>query len=150
MPNKSKSSAPIRIGYCLSLTGPVADNSRSARLAHEIWREDINSRGGLLGRPVELICHDDHADADLVPGLYKRLMDEDKVDLVIGGYGTNTLAAAMPIIIAHKRFFVGLMGLGVNNVLKYPAYFALIPTGPHANSALTEGFFQLASVQRLS
>ena len=71
---------PIRIGYCLSLTGPLAGNSRSARLAHDIWREDINRRGGLLGRPVELICHDDHADASLVPGIYKRLMDEDKVD----------------------------------------------------------------------
>jgi hypothetical protein len=48
MPNKSTSSAPIRIGYCLSLTGPVADNSRSAQLAHEIWREDINNRGACL------------------------------------------------------------------------------------------------------
>ena len=77
-------STPIRIGYCLSLTGPVAGNSRSAKLAHDIWREDVNSRGGLLGRPVELICYDDHADASLVPGIYKGLMDEDKVDLVIG------------------------------------------------------------------
>jgi NAD(P)-dependent dehydrogenase (short-subunit alcohol dehydrogenase family) len=46
----------MRIGYCLSLTGPLADNSGSARLAHEIWREDINRQGGLLGRPVELVC----------------------------------------------------------------------------------------------
>jgi branched-chain amino acid transport system substrate-binding protein len=61
-------SAPIRIGYCLSLTGPPADNSRSARLAHEIWRDDVNSRCGLLGRPVELVCHDDHGDASRVPG----------------------------------------------------------------------------------
>lgn len=53
------STTPIRIGYCLSLTGPVAGNSRSARLAHDIWREDVNSRGGLLDRPVELVCYDD-------------------------------------------------------------------------------------------
>src|ERR1700685_4201876 len=85
---------PIRIGYCLSLTGPVAGNSRSAKLAHDIWREEVNSRGGLLERPVELICYDDHADASLVPDIYKRLMDEDKVDLVIGGYGTNTVLPA--------------------------------------------------------
>jgi branched-chain amino acid transport system substrate-binding protein len=71
----------MRIGYCLSLTGPLANNSRSAQLAHEIWREDINRQGGLLGRPVELVCYDDHANASLVPGIYKRLMDEDKVDL---------------------------------------------------------------------
>jgi branched-chain amino acid transport system substrate-binding protein len=140
--------APIRIGYCLSLTGPVADNSRSARLAHEIWREDINSRGGLLGRPVELVCYDDHADASLVPGIYKRLMDEDNVDLIIGGYGTNTLLPAMPLVMERQRFFVGLMGLGVNNVLAYPNYFAMIPTGPDPNAALTEGFFALAAEQR--
>ena len=144
----SATSAPIRIGYCLSLTGPVADNSRSARLAHDIWREDINGRGGLLGRPVELICYDDHADASRVPGIYKRLMDEDRVDLVIGGYGTNSLLPAMRLIMERQRFFVGLMGLGVNNVLAYPNYFAMIPTGPDPNAALTEGFFALAAEQR--
>ena len=61
--------APIRIGYCLSLTGPLAGNSRSAQLAHDIWREDVNRQGGLLGRPVEFVCYDDHAGASRVPGL---------------------------------------------------------------------------------
>ena len=140
--------APIRIGYCLSLTGPVAGNTRSARLAHDIWREDVNRRGGLLGRPVELVCYDDQADASRVPDLYKRLMDEDKVDLVIGGYGTNTILSAMPLIMERQRFFVGLMGLGVNNALAYPNYFAMIPTGPDPNAALTEGFFALAAKQK--
>lgn len=144
---ESTNPAPLRIGYCLSLTGPIADNSRAAQLAHEIWRRDINRRGGLLGRPVEFVCYDDRADPSLVPGLYKRLMDEDKVDLVIGGYGTGTLAPAMPVIGERKRFFVGLMGLGVNNVTDYPGYFAMIPTGPHADRALTEGFFELAASQ---
>jgi branched-chain amino acid transport system substrate-binding protein len=138
----------MRIGYCLSLTGPLADNSRSARLAHEIWREEINRQGGLLGRSVELVCYDDHAMASLVPGIYKRLMDEDKVDLVIGGYGTNTILPAMPLMMERQRFFVGLMGLGVNNTLAYPNYFAMIPTGPDPNSALTEGFFALAATQK--
>lgn len=140
-------SAPIRIGYCLSLTGPVAGNSRSARLAHDIWRDDVNSGGGLLERPVEFVRYDDRADASLVPGIYERLMDEDKVDLVIGGYGTNSLLAAMPLIMERQRFFVGLMGLGVNNALGYPNYFAMIPTGPEPNPALTEGFFALAAEQ---
>jgi branched-chain amino acid transport system substrate-binding protein len=139
---------PIRIGYCLSLTGPLAGNSLSARLAHDIWREDVNRRGGLLGRPIELVCYDDHADASRVAGLYQRLMDEDKVDLVIGGYGTNTVLPAMPLILERQRFFVGLMGLGVNNALGYPNYFAIIPTGPNPNAALTEGFFALAAEQR--
>ena len=138
---------PIRIGYCLSLTGPVAGNSRSAKLAHDIWQEDVNAGGGLLGRPVELICHDDHADASLVPDIYQRLIDVEGVDVIIGGYGTNSLVAAMPVIIQRQRFFVGLMGLGVNNSFRYPNYFAMIPTGPAPNTSLTEGFFQLASKQ---
>jgi branched-chain amino acid transport system substrate-binding protein len=144
----STSPKPIRIGYCLSLTGLLAGNSRSAQLAHDIWREDTNRRGGLLGRPIELVCYDDHADASRVPGLYQRLMDQDKVDLVIGGYGTNTVLPAMPSIMERQRFFVGLMGLGVNNALAYPNYFAMIPTGPDPNAALTEGFFALAAEQR--
>ncbi|MEU5646074.1 amino acid ABC transporter substrate-binding protein [Streptomyces milbemycinicus] len=139
--------APVRIGYCLSLTGPLADNGRSARLAHEIWREDINARGGLLGRPVEFVRYDDHGDASLVHALYERLIDEDEVDLVIGGYGTNTLLPAMPLVVERQRFFVGLMGLGVNNALACPNYFAMIPTGPDPNAALTEGFFELAGQQ---
>ena len=139
--------SPIRIGYCLSLTGPVADNSRSAQLAHAIWREDVNRSGGLLGRPVELVCYDDQADASQVPGIYKRLMDEDRVDIVIGGYGTSSVLPALPLIIERQRFFVGLMGLGVNNALGYPNYFAMIPTGPDPNAALTEGFFALGAEQ---
>jgi branched-chain amino acid transport system substrate-binding protein len=75
-------------------------------------------------------------------------MDEDRVDLVVGGYGTNSLLPAMPLIMERQRFFVGLMGLGVNNALVYPNYFAMIPTGPDPNAALTEGFFALAAEQR--
>jgi branched-chain amino acid transport system substrate-binding protein len=143
----SDRSAPFRIGYCLSLTGPLAQNSRSARLAHEIWCEDVNKHGGLLGRPVELVCYDDRADATNVPGLYQRLMDDDRVDIVVGGYGTNTVVSALPLIIERQRFFVGLMALGANNGLRYPNYFAMIPTGPDPNAALTEGFFELAAEQ---
>jgi branched-chain amino acid transport system substrate-binding protein len=137
----------VLIGYCLSLTGPLAGNSRSARLAQEIWQKDINGRGGLLGRPVELVCYDDGGNASLVPGLYKHLLDKDGVDLVLGGYGTNTILPAMPLIIERHRFFVGLMGLGVNSTLGYPGYFAMIPTGPDPNAALTEGFFALTVAQ---
>lgn len=139
---------PIRIGYCLSLTGPVAGNAQSARLAHTIWQEDINRRGGLLGRPVELVCYDDEADASRVPSLYRRLLDDERVNLVIGGYGTNTVLPAMPLIMERQRFFIGLQGLGINQAFGYPNYFAMIPTGPDPNAALTEGFFALAAEQR--
>lgn len=144
--NTSKSE-PIRIGYSLSLSGPVSENTKSARLAHQIWEEDINARCGLLGRKVQLICIDDHGDAQNVPGIYNELFDKEGVDLVIGGYGTNTIGASLPVIMQRKKFLIGLMGLGVNGSLKYPGYFAMIPTGPKPNSALTEGFFELAASQ---
>ena len=144
---KQNITGPIRIGYSLSLSGPLAENSKAARLAHRIWEEDINNKGGLLGRKVQLICHDDHGDASRVVDIYKQFLDEGDVDLVIGGYGTSTIAASMPLVMEHKRFLIGLMGLGVNLNLRYPNYFAMIPTGPKPNSTLTEGFFALAASQ---
>ena len=142
-----QATSPIRIGYSLSLTGGLAGNGQSARLAHDIWCEDVNRLGGLLGRPVELVCYDDGTDASRVAGLYRRLLDDERVDLVVGGYGTNTLRPAMPLVIDRRRFFVGLMGLGVNRDVAYPGYFAMIPTGPDPNAGLTEGFFSVAATQ---
>lgn len=143
----TSSSSPIRIGYCLSLSGVVGGNGRAAKLAHEIWLDDVNARGGLLGRQVQLTCYDDESIAANVEPLYRRLIDQDRVDLVIGGYGTNNLSPAMALIMERKRFFVGLMGLGVNNELAYENYFVMIPTGPSPNTSLTEGFFELAAQQ---
>ncbi len=54
--------------------------------------------------PVELICYDDGTEASRVEGFYRQLLDEAKVDLVIGGYGTNTLLPAMPLVIERRRF----------------------------------------------
>ena len=147
MNKESTENNPIRIGYTLSLSGPLAESSKSARLAHQIWEEDINSRGGLLGRQVQLVCHDDKGDASQVANLYTQLLDKEKVDLIIGGYGTNTIAASMPLAIERKKILIGLMGLGVNLNLHYPNYFAMIPTGQKPNQALTEGFFALAAAQ---
>jgi branched-chain amino acid transport system substrate-binding protein len=137
----------IRIGYCLSLTGPLASNGKTARLAHEIWAEDVNRRGGLLGRRVEMVCADDQTSPQLVLDIYKRLLDVEKVDLLIGGYGDNSVAPAMPLVMERKRYLVAVMALAVNATLNYPDYFVMIPTGPHPPAALTEGFFELAALQ---
>jgi branched-chain amino acid transport system substrate-binding protein len=141
------SEQPIKIGYCLSLTGPLASNGKTARLAHQIWQEDINRRGGLLGRPVQMICRDDETNPKRVPEIYKTLLDEEKVDLVIGGYGDNSVAPAMPLIIERRRYLVALMALAVNASFAYENYFVMIPTGPRPTEALTEGFFALAAEQ---
>lgn len=141
------SGQPIRIGYCLSLTGALASNGRTARLAHQIWQNDVNQKGGLLGRNVEMICIDDQTNPKLVPDIYKRLIDDEKVDLVVGGYGDNSVAPAMPVLIERNRYLVALMALAVNASFGYANYFVMIPTGPQPNEALTEGFFNLAASQ---
>jgi branched-chain amino acid transport system substrate-binding protein len=138
---------PIRIGYSLSLTGPLASNGNTARLAHQIWEHNVNRRGGLLGRKVEMVCIDDETNPNLIPGIYERLLDGEKVDLLIGGYGDNSVSPAMPLVMERNRYFVALMALAVNASLNYPNYFVMIPTGPHPSQALTEGFFSLAANQ---
>jgi branched-chain amino acid transport system substrate-binding protein len=90
---------PIKIGFGMSLTGPLAANGKSALLGMKIWEEDVNAKGGLVGRPVKLVYYDDQSNGSTVPGLYAKLLDVDKVDLIVGGYGTNMLAPAMPLVI---------------------------------------------------
>src|SRR5580700_6707476 len=137
----------IKIGYSLSLTGGLAANGQTARLAHQIWQEDVNAKGGLLGREVELLCIDDRTDPTTVAGIYRKLLADDNVDLLLGGYGNNSISPAMPVVMENRKFFVGLMGLSVNNSLAYDRFFAMIPTGPDPNTALTAGYFETTSRQ---
>jgi branched-chain amino acid transport system substrate-binding protein len=136
---------PIKIGYCLSLSGGLAANGLTARLAHQIWQDDVNARGGLLGRQVELVCVDDKTDPTSVAGIYQSLLADEEVDLLLAGYGNNSISPAMPLVMEHEKYFVGLMGLAVNKDLKYDRFFCMIPTGSDPNVALTQGFFQGAS-----
>jgi branched-chain amino acid transport system substrate-binding protein len=137
----AQSGAPIKIGYSMSLTGGLAPNGRSALLAQQIWEEDTNAKGGILGRSVKLIHYDDKSSPSEIPSIYTKLLDIDKVDLIIGAYGTALTAPAMPIVIQRKKTFIGLLGLAVNSQFNYPNYFAMGPYGPDAKSAFTKGFF---------
>src|SRR5437588_6952971 len=128
----AQSGEPIKIGYGISQTGGLAPNGKSALLAQKIWEEDINAKGGLLGRPVKLIYYDDKSSPAEVPAIYTKLLDIDKVDLIIGPYATAMIAPAMPIVIQRKKNFVGLLGLAVNSEFNYPNYFCMIPSGPDA------------------
>src|SRR5215475_4565188 len=135
---------PIKIGYSMSLTGGLAANGRSALLAQKIWEEDTNTKGGLLGRPVKLIYYDDQTNPATVPGIYVKLLDADRVDLIIGPYGTNLLVPAMPIAMQRKKVFIGLLGTAVNSTFNYPSYFSMSPNGPEPKSAYTKGFVEVA------
>ena len=146
-PALAQSGEPIKIGFSMAMTGGLGPNGQSALLAQKIWEEDINAKGGLLGRPVKLIYYDDQTNPSTVPGIYSKLLDVDKVDLIIGGYGTNMLAPAMPLVIQRKKMFIGLLGLAVNSEFNYPNYFVMIPSGPEPKSAFTKGFFEVAMAQ---
>ena len=75
---------PIKIGFSMALTGPLGPNGKQALLGMKIWAEEINAKGGLLGRPVKLVYYDDQSNPSTVPGIYTKLLDVDKVDLVVG------------------------------------------------------------------
>ena len=143
-PAAAQTGEPIKIGYSMSLTGGLAPNGRSALLAQKIWEEDTNARGGLLGRPVKLIYYDDQTNPATVPGIYTKLLDVDKVDLIIGPYATNLLSPAMPIAMQRKKVFIGLLGAAVNSTFNYPSYFSMIPLGPDPKPSFTKGFLDLA------
>src|SRR5262245_48373346 len=91
----AQSGNPIKVGMSLALTGGGAPAGKMLQAAIEIWRDDVNARGGILGRPVEIIIYDDQSTPSVVPGLYTKLITVDKVDLLLGPYGTNFVAPAM-------------------------------------------------------
>jgi branched-chain amino acid transport system substrate-binding protein len=145
---RAQGAAPIKIGFGMALTGPLAANGNQALLGSQIWEEEINAKGGLLGRQVQLIHYDDQSNPSTVPGIYTKLLDVDKADLIISGYATNVVAPAIPIAMQRGKLFISLFALDANAEFKYPKYFSFIPTGgPNPKQTLTEGFFQVAAAQ---
>jgi branched-chain amino acid transport system substrate-binding protein len=139
---------PLTIGFGMALTGGLAANGKGALLAMQIAEADINAKGGLLGRPVKLIYYDDQSNPSTVTGLYTKLIDVDKVDVVVSGYGTNMIAPAMPVVMQKDRTFFSLFGLAVNSEFHYPRYFSVLPAGgPRPKEAFAEGFFEVAMEQ---
>lgn len=143
----AKAQEPIKIGFGMALTGPLAANGKQALLGMKIWEEETNAKGGLLGRPVKLIYYDDQTNPSTVPGIYTKLIDVDKVDLVMGPYATNMAAPAMPVVMQKGKLFIILFGLDVNYEFKYNKFFAMIPTGPNTKPSFTEGFYDVAAQQ---
>ena len=125
----ARAAEPLVIGFDIELTGGLAPNGKAALLAMQIWAEEINAKGGLLGRPVKLLYYDDQSNPATVPGIITKLLDVDHVDLLIGGNGTNMLAPAMPVVMQRNLTFLGLFGLDVNSEFHYPKYFSIIPAG---------------------
>lgn len=134
---------PIKIGFSASLTGALASSGKANLLAQQIWAEEINAKGGLLGRPVQLVFYDDQTNASVVPGIYAKLIDIDKVDLLMGA-ATNLIVAAMPQIIERRKMVMVLVALGSNDEFKYPRYFQTAAWGPDAKGVIGNAFFEVA------
>lgn len=139
---------PIKVGFSMSLTGAVAPNGRQLLTAIEIWRDDVNAAGGLLGRPVELVYYDDQSTPANVPAIYTKLMSIDKVDLLLGPYATNMTAPAMPVIMQANKTTISLLAIGVNRHFNYDRYFSMVPISSEGVAAFSRGFFELAAQQK--
>src|ERR671918_443680 len=140
----ARAQEPIRIGFSMALTGGLAGAGKPALIAMEIWRDDVNEAGGLLGRPVEFVYYDDQTQPANVPKIYTKLLNVDNVDLVVSGYGTNLTAPAMPIIMREGMVFMSLFALAANEQFNYDRYFQIMPAGPEPKEDWSRPFIKLA------
>lgn len=134
---------PIKVGFSMQLTGALAASGKAALSTALMWAEEVNEAGGLMGRPVELVYYDDQSNPGLVPQIVSKLLDVDKVDLLISNT-TNNTAPAMPLVVQKKGLMMAMFALAVNDQFKYPNYFQIQPFDPHGKAAAARGFFEAA------
>ena len=132
---------PIKIGLGIAQTGPVAAGGKAALLALQMWRDEVNTRGGLLGRRVELIAYDDQSSAATTPGIYAKLLDFDKVDLLIAPYGTASTVPIMPLVKRRGLLLMGNFSFQANQAFHHDRWFNNAPWNDAASWC--EGFFKL-------
>jgi ABC-type branched-subunit amino acid transport system substrate-binding protein len=118
----AQSQAPLVVGSTLSLTGPLSATAMTHKLVGEIYVDQLNARGGLLGRKVEWLVKDDQSKPDLARTLYEQLITSDKVDLLIGPYGTGTILSAMGVAQRYNKVIVNHT-LGIPSLSKYEMAF---------------------------
>ena len=113
---------PIRVGSTLALTGPLSATAQIHKLVGDIYIEQVNKRGGWLGRPIEWIVKDDQSKPDLARTLYEQLVTADKVDLLIGPYATGAILSAMGVAQRYNKVLVHHT-LGIPSLAKYDMQF---------------------------
>ncbi|MGE5638644.1 MAG: amino acid ABC transporter substrate-binding protein [Clostridia bacterium] len=123
----ARAADPIKIGLSMSLTGGLGAGGQSALLAMQIWKDDVNAKGGLLGRKVELVVYDDQTNPANTPGIYTKLLDVDKVDLLFAPYGTVPTAPIMPMVKQRGLLLMGNFSFQVNHTVKHDMWFNNAP-----------------------
>ena len=126
-PVSAQSEQPIRIGFSIAQTGPLSGAGKSGLLALEMWRDDVNAAGGLVGRKVELVVYDDQTNPAMSPRLYTKLLDVDKVDLLIDPYGSNLTAPIMPLVKRRNLLLIANFALDANANIGHEKYFNNMP-----------------------
>jgi branched-chain amino acid transport system substrate-binding protein len=128
--NVEAQQSPIKIGMSMAMTGGLAGGGKASLLGIEIWRDDVNARGGLLGRKVELVVYDDKSSASETPAIYSKLLDVDKVDLLFAPYATVPTAPIMPLVKQRGMLLIGNFSFQVNSKVGHDMYFNNAPWGP--------------------
>jgi branched-chain amino acid transport system substrate-binding protein len=144
-PAFAQSANPLRIGFAMALSGGLAGNGRATLLAYQIWANEVNARGGLLGRPVQLVFYDDQTSPGVVPGIYTKLMDVDRVDVVTSPYATALIAPAMPVVMQRNACFLTIFGAGVNEAFRYDRHFNMNVVGDNMKETYAKGYFDIAA-----
>jgi branched-chain amino acid transport system substrate-binding protein len=121
---------PIKIGMSMPQTGGLAGGGKPSLLGIEIWRDDVNAKGGMLGRKVELIVYDDKSSASETPAIYSKLLDIDKVDLLFAPYATVPTAPIMPLVKQRGMVLIGNFSFQVNSKVGHDMWFNNAPWGP--------------------
>jgi branched-chain amino acid transport system substrate-binding protein len=121
------SQTPIKIGMSMPQTGSLGAGGQAALVALRMWVEDVNAKGGLLGRKVEFIVYDDQTNPANTPGIYTKLLDVDKVDLLIAPYGTVPTAPIMPLVKQRGLLLMGNFSFQVNHTVKHDMWFNNAP-----------------------
>src|SRR5438874_12096382 len=131
---------PVKIGMSMPQTGSLGAGGKAELVAIRMWVDDVNQKGGLLGRKVELIAYDDQTNPALTPGIYTKLLDVDKVDLLFAPYGSVPTAPIMPLVKQRGLLLMGTFSFQVNHTVKHDMWFNNSPAADA--QSWFEGFFE--------
>src|SRR5437762_13139424 len=115
----AQAQGPVRIGASLSLTGTYAKLGKNQHEGYKLCEKDLNAKGGLLGRKVQLVVHDDQSTPATAVRLYEKLITEDGVDGVMGPYSSPVTEASVNVTEKYKKVMVAPLA-ATTSVFKRP------------------------------
>ncbi|PYO00662.1 MAG: ABC transporter substrate-binding protein [Candidatus Rokuibacteriota bacterium] len=134
------SGPPVRIGSTLALTGPLASQAIIHKIVADIYVDRLNRKNGLLGRPVDYVLLDDQSKPEVTRVLYERLITSDKVDLVLGAFGTGLNMAAMPVAQRYQKILITAT-MGIPKLSTYDMHFSTQGIGAEPEKAFPNSVF---------